>query len=150
MTYTITFRNKTTAGVDDQDGAALGALLMQPRKPDYVEIHGNTVRTSEILAVTKNQPTQADLAPGTTLPKGKRCRAQYSIQLEINRLARGEGGKAWPKLIRDKAWREVTRQKLRAIPGTLWCDAQANECHCDEDAPTQDQAAMIREMFWND
>lgn len=67
------------------------------------------------------------------------CRGQYSIQMEINLLAKKHGssvsddnpdGAHWNKLIRDKDWREMMRQKLLE-EGGKWCDYKAGTCACE-------------------
>ncbi len=58
------------------------------------------------------------------------CNAQYSIQREINNIAKDGGGAEWAKLITDKAWREQTRLRLRDSTET-WCDYKANTCACE-------------------
>ena len=61
----------------------------------------------------------------------KRCRGQYSIQNEINKIAKGEGA-TWGKLIQDKKWREETRQKLLQTQAE-WCDYKTSSCACEKD-----------------
>lgn len=57
------------------------------------------------------------------------CRGQYSIQKEINSLARASGAD-WPKKIRSEKWREAVRKKLRASTSE-WCDYREQICSCD-------------------
>lgn len=71
----------------------------------------------------------------------KRCRGQYSIQKEINHMAKKLSGRAsednpdgvhWNVLIRDKDWREMMRQKLLE-EGGKWCDYKSGACACEAD-----------------
>jgi hypothetical protein len=157
MPYTVRFRDKSNAGVSDKDGESLGLMLMQMRKPDYVTINGNTVRTSEILGVTKNKLTAADYPPSRTLSAGPKCRAQYSIALETLKIARDVSGRAgvdnpnglrWPQLVKDRAWKEQIRKKLRST-SLQWCDGQTNECACEADfKPDPERLDVIRDIFF--
>lgn len=58
------------------------------------------------------------------------CRAQYSIQREINNIIRSEGF-GWGKRIRDESYREELRSSLRSQDGLEWCDYRASQCSCD-------------------
>jgi hypothetical protein len=103
----------------------------------FVKVNDNTIKKNAISSITPGGITETDL-PYTSkqIGSGNVCKSQYSIQLEINNIARSEGGSKWSKLVTDKAWREQTRQKLR-VSGALWCDSKANECHCDSNYQPQ-------------
>lgn len=72
--------------------------------------------------------------------RNSRCKAQYSIQAEINRIAKDVSGrksadnpegKLWMKLIGDKKWRAMIYDKLRES-GVKFCDDRRQECACDD------------------
>lgn len=81
------------------------------------------LESGRILDVWPNSKVQI-------LTNGKRCKAEYSIQREINAIARDEGGKGWARLVTDAKWREEMRLALRSTPAK-WCDYRANECACE-------------------
>lgn len=68
-----------------------------------------------------------------------KCRAQYSIQCEINNLCQSMSGVKsednpeglrWQKLIGNKQWRESMRLKLWEQTDN-WCDHKKNVCACE-------------------
>lgn len=72
--------------------------------------------------------------------RNSKCKAQYSIQSEINRIAKDVSGRKsddnpdgvmWMKLIGDKDWRAMIYEKLRDSD-VKWCDDRRNECACDD------------------
>lgn len=131
MSYTVTLRGGDKYPLDESDGFDLKVKWLGAKKPFACELGEDTIMSGQITKITRNKVTQADIPNFTqaVLGEGNRCKAQYSIQLEINRLAKSEGHK-WAKLIADKSWREETRQKLRET-GAQWCDYRAGECACD-------------------
>jgi hypothetical protein len=60
------------------------------------------------------------------------CRGQYSVQREVNRIARDEGGREWGKLIQGQIWRDTIRQQLLQTGGG-WCDYKTGKCACEID-----------------
>ena len=132
MSYTVHVRGGQVHSLDDADGFDLKVRWLEADKPFKCELGDDTITSGQIMKITKNKPTQADIPSFTQqkLASGNRCKAQYSIQLEINRLAKAEGAK-WGKLIADKKWREETRKALRET-GAMWCDDRAKECACDD------------------
>lgn len=67
------------------------------------------------------------------------CRAQYSIQCEINNIAQSLSGKKsaenpdglkWPKYIGDRKWREMMRKSLWETT-EQWCDYKKKTCFCE-------------------
>lgn len=129
--FTIRFRDKTTTVVDNKDGEALSLLLIQAKKPDYIEVNGNTVRTSEVISVKPGgEDPNPIVDPFRQIDEGKKCRGQFSIQNEINKIIKGEHPKDWAKKIQDTKFRETIRKQLRSQKGVLWCDYRAGECAC--------------------
>jgi hypothetical protein len=137
MSYTITIRGGETYSLDDTDGFDLKVKWLEAKKPFPIELDDDTLMSSQIVKITKNRATEADAIQipdfdAPVLLQGNRCRGQYSIQREINRIAKDEGGRDWAKLVKDKSWRANTRKTLRGT-GALWCDYIAGECACDHD-----------------
>lgn len=58
------------------------------------------------------------------------CVGKFSIQNEINRIIKDQGGKDWAKKIQDTRYREKLRAELRRQAQVLWCDYRVKECHC--------------------
>jgi hypothetical protein len=96
----------------------------------YVKINGNMVKKTAISSVMKGSFYDSDIADYSkpAIPSGKVCRGEFSIQNEINNIAKASG-QGWAKRVMDKTWREKTRLKLRASTEE-WCDAKAGTCHC--------------------
>ncbi len=59
------------------------------------------------------------------------CKGQYSIQHEINNLARSSR-EDWSKRITSQKWRQSVRLKLQTQTNE-WCDYKANTCYCEPD-----------------
>lgn len=132
MSYTVHVRGGEVYSLDEADGFDLKVKWLEADKPFKCELGDDTITSGQIMKITRNKVSQADIPSFTQakLGEGTRCKAQYSIQVEINRLAKAEGRK-WPKLIADKAWREEQRQGLLET-GALWCDYRAGTCACDD------------------
>ena len=136
MSYIITLRDGTAHKLDDIDGASLRDQWESAKRPFPVRIGEDSVLSSQIVSIAKEHLTQADWLTSDVIAESKRieakdhCRGEYSIQLEVNRIAHDEGGKDWKKLITDKAWREQARLRLREM-NSQWCDYKANECVCE-------------------
>ncbi len=71
---------------------------------------------------------QAVFWPDKQLQASKPCRGQFSIQKEINDLAKKYPD--WAKRINDKNWREAAYQKLLTTD-KQWCDYKTNTCSCN-------------------
>ncbi len=78
----------------------------------------------------------------------KVCIGQYSIQREVNNIARHEHPLAWKLKINDATFRDEAYQQLRA-GNSEWCDYRAGTCYCDVEVPVplNDLAAQVNEMF---
>lgn len=119
--------------IDEKNALALIEAWTNSDKSFPVNLNGTAISSQSIKSITPGALTEADLDRVPTkrqLASGKICQGQYSIQREINNIAKDEGGTKWAKLIRDKQWREETRNKLRQT-GEMWCDYRAKECACD-------------------
>lgn len=136
----LKLKDKTEIIITQDEAAAIQKVL-EEGSVDFVHIGRSSVSRSLIAGIFEGGLTQADVPnfEQREIDAGKRCRGQYSIQLEINNIAHTEGGAVsdlnpkgvkWSKLIKDKAWREMVRQQLRAT-GQQWCDYRADECACE-------------------
>lgn len=134
MSYKIKIRtHDEPIIVDEARGTYLKDTLLNPVRPQFLEIDGNLYRLSEIVSIEQfkpiqfPQPVQEELT-GISNHRDM-CKGKYSIQKEINRITKEEHPTEWAKLIQDKKWRESIRQKLRETPAQ-WCDYKAHECAC--------------------
>jgi hypothetical protein len=135
MSYRVTFRDRTTALLENSKGEQLKKYLLSNRPPVNIEINGELYRASEIISVKKAVATEDNIpvADWNTLrlPTGKKCHGQYSVQNEINKIAKNTYGKVhWSKLIHDKKWRESIYQELLKTPDK-WCDYKKGTCYCE-------------------
>lgn len=133
MSYEVKFRTRDMPGVvvDTKRGEKLKELWFDEDKRNTpIEISGSAYLIGDIKAITRiadPKPITIDWSQ-EALPSGKICNGEYSIQKEINNIAKDEGD--WGTLIRDKKWREKTRQKLLSM-SDKWCDFKTNSCACD-------------------
>lgn len=140
MSYEVIFKDKTSQIVPDLTGEKLKSMVLENEQPTTpIEINGNIFRLYDVASVRYSATIKRELptvsidhlidAAANKDKHGNKCRAQYSIQREINALAKAEGN--WTKLLRDKEWREKTRLELWSHKGVLWCDDKVKECACD-------------------
>lgn len=125
--------DKTEMFVDEREGKAIRSALTKSAE-GFITVRGTTIKKSVIAKLEEGGvDTNAELfanqkaLAATTKP---RCRAQYSIQSEINDIIKSDFPDDWAKRIQSKKFREAVRTKLRSQPGVLWCDSKANECAC--------------------
>lgn len=135
MTYTVHFkgRDAKSVGLDDDNAQSLMRRLADATKPFMVVLGEDMVSSTEIKSLSKNVVTEADVPKAWAnenrqLIAGKVCKAEYSIQKEINRIAMGQ--KDWPKKIKSEKWREAVRKKLWESTKE-WCDYREQICSCD-------------------
>jgi hypothetical protein len=97
--------------------------------PRFEEIQG-------VQAVMDIFPGAKQINDGLKL----KCRAQYSIQCEINNLCQSMSkkkseqnpeGLPWQKLVADKKWREMMRSALWE-QADKWCDDKKQTCACED------------------
>lgn len=136
MSYQISFRGRDEQSiiVDNEKGIKVKELWMSGRSVPF-EVNGNAYSTVSIKKIEQvADPKKVDWMDDRILSAEakKTCRGQYSIQNEINKIAKEEGGAKWAKLISDKKWREQTRMILRQTSDE-WCDYRENECYCDSE-----------------
>ena len=144
MSYIVKLRDGTSYKLSDEDGTSLREHWESAKHPFPAELGEGTVLSTQIISIMREQKTEADWVP-TNIDESRwveasnRCRGEYSIQSEINNIARFEGGKVselnprglkWQKLIKSTKWREMVRLRLRT-QGQRWCDYRANECSCE-------------------
>jgi hypothetical protein len=148
MSYVIHFKGKTPSiEVDNAKGSKLWELWFSNKHKDMPVDAGGGV--GFLIGDIKGMERKADVdlktvaLPATSVPGSPRCKGQYSIQLEIMRIARDVSGRKsqdnpqglkWTKLLQDQTWKEETRAVLRAT-GAQWCDAKVGECACDQSKP---------------
>lgn len=137
MAYEIFFQDKTSTIVEAKDGEAIKEILLKSKTPQPLEINGEFYKSNFITSIKHASMPTVDLPnwDAPVLPAGNkpRCRGQYSIHLEIMKIARDEGGaRGWGKLLKDRRWVEEQRKQLRTT-GAAWCDNRANECACEAD-----------------
>ena len=129
MAYKITFRNKTTKIVTDNRGKQLGQLLMDG-KVKVVEIDEAIYRISEINSVAPCYEASSRTILEDHQLESTTCKGMYSIQAEINSIAKSEYPDRWAEVIRNGIWREKTRSELLS-QSDHWCDSKMNVCNCD-------------------
>jgi len=134
-----TFDNREY-NIDSEDAMKLIEAWKDAERPFPVDLGGEAINSASIKTIEPRAVSELDTPElfrrqdeaTKRLEAGTRCRGQYSIQKEINDIARQEGGRKWAKLIRDNKWREKTRLKLGETPA-YWCDYRAGECACEAD-----------------
>lgn len=110
------------------------------RVGDVRRVEPDTQRESAERDFERKQ-WEARRAEKAQRPKTKldMCRGQYSIQLEIMRIAKdvsskkssdNPDAKTWPMLLKDKQWKEQVSRELRQGTGD-WCDYKSGDCACD-------------------
>lgn len=145
MSYDIKFkaRDMLDITVSTERGEKIKALVFDGQKDTPIDIDGDMYLIGDIKAVVR-VPDPAPPKPPVqaALPSGPKCKGQYSIQLEIIKIANEVSNKVSDdnpdglkrnKLLLSKSWKEQMRKKLRAMPGVQWCDGKAGECVCDPD-----------------
>jgi hypothetical protein len=126
MTYQITFRNKTTLSVDEEQGETIKRIIMSGKNIPF-EIDDNVYRTVDIASLEKSHDTP--LPPVEAyISSGPSCRSKRSVQNEINHIIMDEY-KNWSSVIRDEKTREHIRASLRELDNG-WCDYKEDECIC--------------------
>lgn len=133
MSYKVTFKNRVIIHVDSTQGLTIKGMWMAGEDLKRFEINGNAYLVGNIASVEKSsEGGYVDpFVNEDRMIAGKMCHGKYSIQSEINNIAKGEGEKGWAKLVTDKKWRETTRKTLRSTQ-VKWCDYKAKECACYE------------------
>lgn len=129
----LKLKDRTELVISSQEAEAIQKLL-EEGETDFIHIGKVSVSRSLIAGIFEGGLTEADIPnfEEKALEAGTRCRGQYSIQWQIAMIAHDEGGpKGWAKLIRDEAWKEETRKRLRAMQPDGWCDYKAGECACE-------------------
>lgn len=136
MSYKVIFRDRTSTVIEQKRGEKLKELLLSPRPPQNIEINGELYRASEVVAVkmavaSEDSIPTVDWQDIPVLPQGNKCQGLYSIQSEINNIAKSDYPQTWAKLIVDKKWRAEVRQKL-LDSSEMWCDSKTGVCFCNK------------------
>lgn len=131
MSYSIKTYDGKTYALDDSNAKDLKEAWIGSKQSFPVELGNDVVQSSSIKSIEKNTITEADIdrvfETSQSLPSGKICRGQKSIQTAINNVAKLH--EDWSEKIQNKSWREKTRQKLLA-KDKAWCDYKTNSCVC--------------------
>ena len=124
----LKLKDRTTINITEEQATTINQMLVD--KVEFIQVNGQTIGRGLISGIFKGGLTEADI-PNFDLPalEARKCKAQYSIQKEINRIALAEG-KNWAKLIKDKTWREQTRAMLWQQTDQ-WCDDRKGTCACE-------------------
>lgn len=126
----VLLKDKTEIYISESQANILKEELLT-NDDGFIKIGGQTIRKSRVVEIRTGGLRSVDIPDfNTPVIEDSKCQGQYSIQAEINRIANEEHPKEWSKLIRDKQWRESTRQTLRGLTDK-WCDYRAHECACE-------------------
>ncbi len=128
MSYQIKFKSKEIPDItlDNLKGEKLKELWFNENKRNLpVEIEGNAYLICDIKSIIKI-PYYENYNDNQI--EDNKCRGQYSIQNEINHIAKEH--KDWAKKIQNKKWREDTRQFLWTL-SQEWCDFKKGVCNCE-------------------
>lgn len=130
---TMILKDRTQIELTDDEAESFENALVSG-KAEFIRIKGELYSPKSVDRIIKSRKTEVDVDPWATeesmLPQGKKCTGQHSIQNEINQIAKNDHPNDWARLIRDKDWREETRQTLLKL-NDQWCDYKANTCVCD-------------------
>lgn len=99
----------------------------------FVTVDGRTIKKNAIAAILPGGETEVDIPKpwanqDRQIVAGKVCKAEYSIQNEINMIAKTYAD--WSKRIVSEKWREGVRKKLREQT-EQWCDYREGTCACE-------------------
>lgn len=120
--------DKTEIQLSDREAQAVEKMVEQGK--EFIKIGTTLIKRSQIAQITPGGIVNADIFEKPALPAGPKCRGQFSIQNEINKMIKSDYPRDWAKRIRDKKFREELRQSLRQQAGVLWCDYKTEECAC--------------------
>ena len=113
MSYQIKFKSKEIPDItiNNQKGDKLKQLWFNENlRYSPVEIAGSAYLLGDIKSIIKISDLDDNIYKAI---ESHHCHGQYSIQNEINHIAKEL--KDWSSKIRDKKWREETRQYLWTI-----------------------------------
>lgn len=118
--------------LEDEDAEELKLKRFAATRPFLIDLEGDQYQSSDIQSITKNPETKHTIPDfeQAALPEGNKCHGANSIQNQVNQIIKDEHPADWSKKIRDRSFREVTRQRLRAAAPTGWCDYKQGECVC--------------------
>jgi len=123
--------DKTEISLTDREAQAVERMVEQGK--EFIKIGTQLIKRSQIAQIIQGNISTPVFHEDRALnaPQYNCVNAGTSIQYEIHRRAMKH--KNWPKLVRDKAWREKTRLEIRAEdPDRRWCDNHMNQHACLE------------------
>lgn len=136
MSYQIKFRGRDIPDItiDNVKGERLWEMWFAGNQKDTPVDAGNNQAflVGDIKRISKvpDPVIQIPNFDQLALDRGKKCVGTYSIQREINQIIKSTYPKNWAKRISDRATRDKVRDKLKSMPGVLWCDYKTGECGC--------------------
>lgn len=134
MSSVVVLMNKTEITIDDRQAELLGKELA--RSIDgFVSIGGQTVKKTIIMHIKPGGKTEADrvnqvFGVDETLPSGKICKGQFTIQWAIHGILVDQHPKDWGNKVGDVKLRESIREELWK-QSDHWCDAKKGTCVCE-------------------
>ena len=126
----VVLKDRTEILVTPEQAEKLKDLLLD-NDDGFVDINNQVMRKSRIVEIRSDGLKLDDVPQFDQIESGQKCHGQYSIQNEINQIAKNEHPKEWSKLIRDPKWRNETYKHLKAL-SSEWCDYKTNQCYCEE------------------
>lgn len=124
----VVLKDKTEILVTPEQAEKLKDLLLE-NDDGFVDIDNQVIRKSRVVEIRSDGLKLTDLPSFEPLESGEKCHGRYSIQNEINQIAKTDHPDNWSKLIRDPRWREETYRQLKDI-SSEWCDYKTNQCYC--------------------
>lgn len=121
--------NKTEIVLTKQESQEIEKLIEQG--VEFIKVGDSLIKRTLIAGIF---PGGDDIKTAVdnqfTLDGKPKCQGQHSIQWAIHQVALRDKTN-WPKLVKDKAWREKTRLAIIAkYPNKKWCDYKSNACAC--------------------
>ena len=97
----VVLKDKTEIFITNEQSDKITTELLK-EGDGFIKINGQTIRKSRIVEIRTNTLTSSDISDfnNLSIEKGNKCRGQYSIQNEINHIAKEH--KDWAKKIQNK------------------------------------------------
>lgn len=132
--YAVTTFDNNEYSIDEEDAKDLIEAWKGSERSFPVDLGSATISSGSIKSITPRRVTEADVPPQIIegqkrVEAGTRCRGQYSIQNEINKIAKASDAD-WGKKIKSKEWRAKVRERLLETEAD-WCDYKTGTCHCE-------------------
>jgi hypothetical protein len=122
MSYQIVFRGMNAPAsitLPNARGEKIKAIWMGAEPSHKIEVDNDIFLASDIKRITwVPDPVANSIGNQQALPSGPKCKAQYSIQLEIMRMAKDLSGKESPDNVGARPWSKLLQDKK---PGKSRC-----------------------------